>query len=84
MIVYFSPVKGMYHICRRKGRSIFERENIKKSGYSFCGERVKKKIKNASQNHETQHKFVHMGQQWKVMDISRITHVLPTIMCYIF
>ena len=34
-----------YRICRRKGRSIFGRENIKKSGCSLCGERVKKKLK---------------------------------------
>ena len=40
---YFPPslVSANYRICRRIGRSIFGRENIKKSGCGLCGERVK-------------------------------------------
>ena len=38
---FFSRVA--YRICRRKGRSIFGIENIKKLGCGLCGERVKKK-----------------------------------------
>ena len=36
----FSLTDMLNRICRRKGRSIFGRENIKKSGCGLCGERV--------------------------------------------
>ena len=69
-----------YRICRCKGRSIFGRENIKKSGCGLYDERVKKKKKRKSKPAQICTYGTTNGKITIPLWYRTFPHILPTIL----
>ena len=72
--------KLMYRICRREGRSIFGRENIKKLGCGLYGERVKKNILKKSKPARICTYGTRNGKITIPLWYMTFLHILPTIL----